>query len=192
MSSVRILQHEGQSLTISEWAKKIGIADGAIRQRLRNGWEIEDALSRSLRVKSHWNGDQRFCTICKTYKSQNEFSRRGSGTSGWCKKCAGKKIRVPRNRFSMARSSAKKSGHSFDLSFDQWFELVKKSCIYCGGRLPDAGSGLDRKDNAREYTIDNVVPCCTICNKTKSNVFTYEEMLLLGAVVSKIKEARKL
>jgi len=27
------------------------------------------------------------------------------------------------------------------------------------------------------YTIDNVTPCCTDCNATRSNNFSYEEFL---------------
>jgi hypothetical protein len=28
-------------------------------------------------------------------------------------------------------------------------------------------NGIDRKDNSKGYTIDNVVSCCFICNKGK-------------------------
>lgn len=40
-----ILEYDGQSLTISEWARKIGITHQAIRQRLRRGLSVAEALS---------------------------------------------------------------------------------------------------------------------------------------------------
>jgi hypothetical protein len=32
-------------------------------------------------------------------------------------------------------------------------------CFYCGGPLPTAAGGLDRKEN-EDYTWDSVLPCC--------------------------------
>jgi len=31
-------------------------------------------------------------------------------------------------------------------------------------------NGLDRVDSSKHYTLDNVVPCCTVCNRAKSNL----------------------
>ena len=35
-------------------------------------------------------------------------------------------------------------------------------------------NGIDRIDNNKGYTIDNIVPCCHICNQAKSS-FTLQE-----------------
>ena len=31
-------------------------------------------------------------------------------------------------------------------------------------------NGIDRKDNYKGYVIDNCLPCCTICNKSKRDL----------------------
>lgn len=46
--SVRLLTFDGQTRSISEWARVIGIQDGTIRYRLKKGWSIEQALTAPL------------------------------------------------------------------------------------------------------------------------------------------------
>lgn len=41
----RVLCHAGESLTITDWARRIGLSATAIAQRLRLGWTIEQALT---------------------------------------------------------------------------------------------------------------------------------------------------
>lgn len=36
--------------------------------------------------------------------------------------------------------------------------------------------GIDRLNNDKGYTVENIVSCCSICNKAKSNL-TMEEFL---------------
>lgn len=38
----------GQTLTIQQWSKKIGIKDATIRYRLSHGWSVEDALKKEV------------------------------------------------------------------------------------------------------------------------------------------------
>lgn len=40
------IQHNNIKLTISQWAEKTGLSQGAIYMRLKRGWTIEDALSK--------------------------------------------------------------------------------------------------------------------------------------------------
>ncbi len=53
-------------------------------------------------------------------------------------------------------------------------------CHYCGEPIKLTCYGLDRKDNSRGYTLDNVVPSCFPCNASKLDRFTYEEMVARG------------
>lgn len=39
------------------------------------------------------------------------------------------------------------------------------NCTYCGDFID--GLGLDRIDSNKDYSIDNITPCCTICNRMK-------------------------
>jgi len=49
----RILEYNGKSLTISQWADHIGIPRNAIRMRIEvHGWSIEDALTLPLYKKN--------------------------------------------------------------------------------------------------------------------------------------------
>jgi hypothetical protein len=44
--SNRVLTYNGESYTISQWAKKLGVPSARIQYRLYNGWSIEDALTK--------------------------------------------------------------------------------------------------------------------------------------------------
>jgi len=48
-------------------------------------------------------------------------------------------------------------------------------CHYCHEKILTGGVGLDRKDNARGYEADNVVPCCYSCNFEKGSLISFEE-----------------
>lgn len=89
-----------------------------------------------------------------------------------------------RGRFRKAKSQAKKRGIDFKLSLDQYRAVISQGvCDYCDGPLNRSGSGLDRVDNARPYTAENVVPCCGPCNSIKGEHLNYlEAKIALGAV----------
>lgn len=97
----------------------------------------------------------------------------------------------PSIRFSAGKSVAKSHGHVWAISKRRYIKLVTKPCYYCGRSLADEiGVGLDRINNNRGYYPNNVLPCCGICNKVRNNVFTVEEMLLLGKVIAEIYNKR--
>jgi hypothetical protein len=88
--------------------------------------------------------------------------------------------RTVEGRYRLAKSSAKKRGLEFSLSFEEYDSLVKgNACHYCDGKLPETGVGIDRKDSAVGYHFTNLVPCCFTCNTMKNAFLTYEEMLLV-------------
>jgi hypothetical protein len=81
--------------------------------------------------------------------------------------------------------SAKKRGYEFNLSHDEFYKLVEQPCHYCGTspmRNTDFNgdsynhNGIDRVDNSKGYSIDNCVPCCTICNHAKMDM-PYNEFI---------------
>jgi len=49
----RFLTHRGLKLTVSEWARRVGVDVDTLLFRLNSGWAIEDALTRPL-----WNQKQ--------------------------------------------------------------------------------------------------------------------------------------
>ena len=63
------------------------------------------------------------------------------------------------------KSNAKARGISWELTNEQFLELVTKDCDYCGHS--QEYNGIDRIDSSKGYTIDNCVPCCSWCNTMK-------------------------
>lgn len=78
----------------------------------------------------------------------------------------------------------------FDLTKEQYLELRRKPCHYCGYPLNPTGVNLDRKDCSKGYTLDNVVPCCQACNLARGSIFSSEEFLRIGEVIRQIKNER--
>ena len=85
------------------------------------------------------------------------------------------------------RNSAKKRKLKWELTEEQFAEITQRDCYYCGAKPNNINkfnncngvyiyNGIDRVDNNKGYTIDNIVPCCRQCNQAKSN-YTTEEFL---------------
>ena len=82
-------------------------------------------------------------------------------------------------------SSAKRRGHIYNLTEEQFVEITQKDCFYCGEKPNNIikrngyngdyiHNGIDRIDNTKGYTINNVVPCCKICNQAKHKLSLQE------------------
>lgn len=100
-------------------------------------------------------------------------------------KSCGCLLRLPKEEasfnllLSTYRQGAKKRGYIWDLSKEKFRGITKQNCFYCGVApkkcyqttrgLNGRGffNGIDRIDNNKGYTEDNIVPCCGTCNKAK-------------------------
>lgn len=71
-------------------------------------------------------------------------------------------------KFTEYKSRAQKAGMAFELTLEQFQMFWKKHCTYCGSVINTIG--LDRINNSIGYTIDNCVPCCSICNNQKHSL----------------------
>ena len=94
------------------------------------------------------------------------------------------------SRFARAIALAKQRNYEWTIEKSTYAVLIAQPCYYHGGDLSDTGIGLDRLDNTRGYHVNNVVPCCGICNFVRGNRFTPEEMRALGSVVAEILRKR--
>lgn len=86
------------------------------------------------------------------------------------------------------KQSATSRSHKWELADSQFRKLTRMDCWYCGaepaqiwqGTTETTGSyiynGVDRIDNTKGYTPENVVPCCEICNRAKKNM-GYDEFV---------------
>lgn len=104
---------------------------------------------------------------------------------------------TPQGKFEAYKASAKSKQRIFELTFEQHFNpnalttFWQKPCTYC--RCSIDTIGLDRIDNSKGYTLDNVVPCCKVCNLTRGNRFTYQEMVnIVGPAIIKVDLLRSL
>lgn len=80
----------------------------------------------------------------------------------------------------------------FIVSFDNWLKISQEKCYYCGiepnshynmfndtnGKSSKYGidnglfsyNGLDRIDSNKSHSLDNIVTCCYMCNRSKNNL----------------------
>ena len=150
------------------------------------------------------------CSIRKSLERFPEFSRGYLGRFSYCYKCQAKRVGTWRRenpdkrqaqerrrsfragrRWSGFKNGSKHRGVSVEITVDQWLDVIEnQACHYCGGDLPKQGSGLDRKDNTMGYSIGNIVPCCTSCNRTKGDRFTYEEFLEVAVLLRSQRDKR--
>lgn len=76
-----------------------------------------------------------------------------------------------RTRLSLLKSSAKQRHINVNLDINKYQYVIDAGCYFCGSDLSNEnGYCLDRVDNNKGYTIENVVGCCKICNRAKSNM----------------------
>jgi hypothetical protein len=82
-----------------------------------------------------------------------------------------------RTRLSMLRGSARKRGINVNLDIAKYQYIIDRGCEFCGISLEnEKGYCLDRVNNKKGYVITNVVGCCKICNRAKSDMDVYEFM----------------
>lgn len=129
--------------------------------------ECIDHPPESVRKKRYqFNLNQKVkCDIC----SKEEVISKGR--QHYCKSCIESLSSNQRRRYSIDyklyeyKHGAISRGYEFLLTKEQFAEFWKKPCNYCGSEIDTIG--LDRIDNKRGYTMDNIKSCCSTCNRMK-------------------------
>lgn len=168
------------------------LPQGVVRHRMRNGESFEEAISRRPEkevtlhgvryptLKAAWSCIQGEKPCYHTYRQRvnsgetleqalmpREPAPRRDGRSGWEK------------QFQRYRSSARRRGLHWALTKAEVEHLCSQDCYYCGAKPSRAVrgaagealvNGIDRVDNSQGYERDNVVPCCTACNRGKNQM----------------------
>lgn len=120
------------------------------------------------------------CLVCGTRcRAQSSDLRRGR--RDYCSVCRDKKSKeMPYVcLFGNYRRNAERRNIAWELSFDEFMELIHSDCVYCsrppsqtlkkkGWRNGAIYNGIDRVDNDLDYTKENSVSCCKFCNLSKS------------------------
>lgn len=106
--------------------------------------------------------------------------------------------------------AAKRRGYTSALTLEQYTNISKSPCAYCGGfssrktqalqRIKNrqrfnAGvvnaNSVDRENNEPFYTLQNSVPCCFICQKMKGTLSKEEFKKQIKKIVSFIATGDK-
>jgi hypothetical protein len=117
--------------------------------------------------------------------SQGQLHRRGA----LCLECLRKKNHQPKDKWFSVRTFAKYRKLSFELTLEQFTDIVSQPCIYSNGKEnSQIYIGVDRIDNLQGYTLENCVPCCYKHNLIKGKWFSHEDMSKLVALFSSATE----
>ena len=101
--------------------------------------------------------------------------------------------------YLIIRSRAKRFKQKFNITkadFIKWYNFQVKKCYYCGRTLEEVKKEIyfaksnrltvDRKNNIKGYTLNNIVLACMRCNIIKSNFFNEQQMKKLGKIIRKL------
>lgn len=92
-------------------------------------------------------------------------------------------------RLQRLKHKSKSKNYKLDINLDTYTSLLDKGCHYCYSLLnKETGAGLDRVDNSKGYTLDNVIPCCGKCNQVRNVHLTKEEMEIAMKAVLKYRK----
>ena len=141
-----------------------------------------------------WKGKEYYRNICKKCRNkqvkewQSLNPERFSATSAKHAKKVSKNRRelvdIPRYIHIDSRKSDKRKGFENDLTKGFIEELIEPGCSYCDET--ELRMTLDRIDNSRGHTQDNVVAACIRCNYVRKTM-PYKAWLL---VAKRMKIAR--
>lgn len=132
------------------------------------------------------------CCKCGEQKTEDDFyvdRQKPRGHVAQCKTCyaaTAKNVLAfkPYHREQSLRSGAKRRSLPYELTREQFMSFWQAPCFYCGDAIRTVG--LDRIDNAKGYTMDNVVSCCQICNSMKSSMSVQEFLDHCSRVARKV------
>ena len=114
------------------------------------------------------------CSNCNELKPRNEFGKHKGNKDGltyYCRACINNRNlkfnKTVAGQWRYRKYDASRKGREFKITQEQYEMIVKDStgCYLCGNNKVQLG--LDRVDNSRGYTIDNIAPCCSPCNTSK-------------------------
>ena len=107
----------------------------------------------------YYKNRNKLAKVAKRYRTENKEAIRER------RREQGKDLHV---QYMSNKRIARHDKRKWELTEEQFKELRSKPCEYCGQPYTVNGVGLDRVDSSKHYCIDNVVPCCKVCNTMKS------------------------
>lgn len=91
------------------------------------------------------------------------------------------KERTLNSVYTRYKLGAERRNLIFNLTKKELADFIDKNCFYCGNTPSQISknkekevdylyTGIDRVDSSKGYSVDNCVPCCTICNFMKNTL----------------------
>lgn len=162
----------------------------------------------ALRVERRGNNIEYVfpCADCSKEITRRLDFLKANDAVGLCRACANKdnwwktRLRPYEYILTNLRCQHRYSGVLVELSYeDLLFFIGHSQCTYCEKTLvwlerqtkkSGGSTNLDRKDSRLGYSKSNCVACCWECNRIKGNVYTYEEMRVIGRFLKSFRETR--
>lgn len=109
------------------------------------------------------------------------------------------------NYFNLTKKGTGGGVHFTCEEFRNWKASHPRTCVYCeinedtlyALNIPNPRTkrrqeviGVDRIQNGQPYTLENIQPCCPMCNQIKSQLLTHAEMIELSPTLSSIWKKR--
>lgn len=105
------------------------------------------------------------CFRCKEWLPLSEFWKNSSQKDGYCGECKHCQNTSVEGRYNTYKKNARKRNIEFNLTLQDFKELVSQSCFYCGES--NNLIGVDRVNSQEGYNKDNCVAACKYCNLMK-------------------------
>ena len=157
------------------------------------------------------NGKKKKCTnwLCKCDCGKEKIIPHSNVASGVIKSCGCKRHTITRGciqkyykekykepveniLYKNYLSDCNNSNRIFNISKEQFTDLVNSNCYYCGCKpflvrynrtksVSKALNGIDRVNSSIGYIIENCVPCCIYCNRAKNtmNINEFKNWVIL-------------
>ena len=118
------------------------------------------------------NIEKKRCFKCHKFLPLTNFYRSSYQKDGYCGECKRCQNESQERRYNIYKKNAKKRNIDFNLTKEEFYNITSKPCYYCNDYSNNdinnkLYNGVDRIDSSIGYEINNVVPCCDICNKMK-------------------------
>ena len=124
------------------------------------------------------SGRSKMCRRCSYDNRGPTFAARKTGS--WL---------AERDKYKEYRRRSLKKKQEFSLTLEEFLDITRLNCFFChrppsnvhrvygkDWAEPFIYTGIDRLNNKIGYTMDNVIPCCKICNYGKRDL-TVEEFI---------------
>lgn len=96
--------------------------------------------------------------------------------------------RTPAGQYAELKRASKRKGVKMTLTFKEFLTFRSYPCVYCSGKLSEAGYSLDRLKAGGDYSKENCVAACFDCNRARGDTKDRLEVMIFGAVKDVLKK----